>query len=206
MQSSKLSNSTDKVIRSGPRDLAHSALYSGSVVPRQRLEEDPAGLTESLLSDLSSHQSLGISSGTGLCFIFLGSLKGKRCICFKQTKKNPFSSVSSCTFFIQLFNHLSKHPLSTRHIASPGNTKTLNTTPVTGEVPSQQRRQVSTQSCHTTARSGLSEKQISSAQQAFSGGTEGWLSKVARADLGEPLLIILCPPRKQPQGGKRRAT
>ena len=87
-----------------------------------------------------------------------------------------------------------------------GTQRHVNTTPVTGEVPSQQRRQVSTQSCHTTARSGLSDKQISSAQQAFSGGTEGWLSKVARADLGEPLLIILCPPRKQPQGGKRRAT
>ena len=103
------------------------------MVPKQRLEEDPVGLTELLVSDLCAHQSLGVSSGTGLCFIFLGSLKGKQCICFKQTnKQNPFSSVSSCTFFIQLFNHLSKHPLSTRHVASPGNTKMCKHNPCVG--------------------------------------------------------------------------
>lgn len=101
-----------------------------ALVPKQRLEEDPVGLTESLASDLSSHQSLGISSATGLCFTFLGSLKGKRCICFKQ--KNPFSSVCSCTFFTQLFNHLSKHPLSTCHVASPGNTKMCKLSPCDG--------------------------------------------------------------------------
>ena len=134
---------------------------------------------------------------------------------FALNKKNPFSSVSSCSFFIQLFNHLSKHPLSTHHIehplsthhvASSGNTKTCKHNPCDGggALPTEETDKYTELSDHSQI--GALREAGLQCSAGIQWRNRGLAEKVARADLGEPLLIILCPPRKQPQGGKRRAT
>lgn len=64
-------------------------------------------VVDSVISNLSSHQLQCI---TNLYFIFLDSFKSNQFVYFKQ--KISVSHLSFWTFFIQLFNHLSKHLLS----------------------------------------------------------------------------------------------